>query len=354
VLLSIVVVGHLACRSGGDLPERLSDEEFASLSASLSEPAGAFAHSENLVSNELHFPRTIRTFHLLGASGGVYVGVGPEQNFSYIAATRARMAFIVDIRAENRNLHLLYKALFARSLDRAGFLSRLFSRERPPGLGPDATVDELFSRYERVKPSAGRFEATRREVRDELLAIRGLALTAEDFRWIDYVLHAFYTDGPAIRYDRSRDDAVKGPTYRDLMTATDARGRSRSYLAAEDAFAFVRDLHARNLIVPVVGDFSGSDAIRGVGAYVRARGAVVRSFYGSNVSVYLSREQEGAFCANLAGLPFDSRSWFIGANGLQRFRVRLRACSSASRMDRQQTTTVPLRKTIGLPWAATS
>ena len=67
-------------------------------------------------------------------SGGVYIGVGPEQNFSYIARLRPAMAFIIDIRRENLNLHLFYKALFEVSSDRADFVSRLFSRPRPTGI----------------------------------------------------------------------------------------------------------------------------------------------------------------------------------------------------------------------------
>ena len=70
---------------------------------------------------------------LIQARGGVYIGVGPEQNFTYIARLRPSTAFIIDIRRENRSLHLLYKALFEISRDRADFVSRLFSPARPAG-----------------------------------------------------------------------------------------------------------------------------------------------------------------------------------------------------------------------------
>ncbi len=66
--------------------------------------------------------------------GGVYLGVAPEVNFSYITAIKPRMAFIIDIRRGNLHEHLLYKALFEMASDRADFLSRLFSRKRPAGL----------------------------------------------------------------------------------------------------------------------------------------------------------------------------------------------------------------------------
>ena len=60
------------------------------------------------------------------------MGVGPEQNFSYIAALKPSMAFIVDIRHGNLDVHLMYKALFEMSDNRAEFVSRLFSRNNLP------------------------------------------------------------------------------------------------------------------------------------------------------------------------------------------------------------------------------
>jgi hypothetical protein len=127
------VAAGAACARPSRIPAALTDDEFRHALTAWSEPSGAFVHAGNLVSNETHFPDMIR---LLGSTGGVYVGVGPEQNFSYIAGLRPEIAFIVDIRKENRDLHLLYKALFEVSGDRAEFLARLFSRERPAGPTP--------------------------------------------------------------------------------------------------------------------------------------------------------------------------------------------------------------------------
>ena len=61
------------------------------------------------------------------------MGVGPEQNFTYIVATKPSMAFIVDVRRGNLDLQLMYKALFELSADRAEFVSRLFSQEASGG-----------------------------------------------------------------------------------------------------------------------------------------------------------------------------------------------------------------------------
>jgi hypothetical protein len=333
VLLTVVLcsaaAGQAACGSDfrpSGLPSSLSADELWRLSTALSEPPGAFTHSDNLVSNEAYFVHTIR---LLQSTGGAYIGVGPEQNFSYIARLRPEMAFIIDIRQENRSLHLLYKALFELSADRADFLSRLFSRKRPDDLRRTARVEDLFTAYAAVAPDRGLHDANARSIRERLLEIRGLPLSSDDLAWIDYAFEAFYSDGPDIHYGRSRPKDTPGPSYRALMTATDMRGLSRSFLSSEEGFAFVKDLHSRNMIVPVVGDFAGPAAIRRTADYLRQHGAVVNAFYGSNVEVYLNRDRMRAFCGNLAMLPHDARSWFIGNKDIRAFESKLKGCAPA-------------------------
>lgn len=324
VVLTALLIGTACQRSTA--PAAMSDQEFWRLSEALSEPAGTFSISDNLVSNEPHVAENVRW---LRPSGGTYVGVGPEQNFSYMATLRPAIAFIVDIRRENRNLHLLYKALFELSADRPDFVSRLFSRPRPPELHGDASVDEIFARYDAVAPSPGQYTRTAALVRERLLTTHGLPLSASDLEWIERVLKAFYTDGPNIQFWGARAvDAVR-PSYRQLMTARDTTGQTRSFLSTDEAFRFVKDLETRNLVVPVVGDFGGPGALRRVGDYARAHREEIRAFYGSNVGVYLNAQQTRAFCSSLATLPAASRAWFIESDGVRPLTAKLRACALA-------------------------
>ena len=89
----------------------LSDSAFAALVARISEPGGYF-DSDNLISNESSYLHVLGAMRRLGVAGGAYVGVGPDQNFSYIAQVRPRIAFIIDIRRDNLLQHLLFKSLF--------------------------------------------------------------------------------------------------------------------------------------------------------------------------------------------------------------------------------------------------
>src|SRR5437660_12624058 len=63
--------------------------------------------------------------------GGAYIGVRPDQNFSYIAAVRPEIAFMIDIRRDNLLEHLLFKSLFAMSRNRIEYLCLLFGKPLP-------------------------------------------------------------------------------------------------------------------------------------------------------------------------------------------------------------------------------
>jgi hypothetical protein len=316
---------HHACTTTPPAVRALSDEQFWQLSAHLSEPAGDFTHDDNLVSNEPLYAEFAR---LIRRRGGAYIGVGPEQNFSYIARLAPDVAFVVDIRQDNKRLHLLYKALFELSPDRAEFVSRLFSRPRSPGLQAGASVTELFAAIDAAQPSPHLLAQTRHSVRAQLMTTRRFPLNEDELKSIDDALDAFHADGPAIRYGRSEPTSKEWPSYRTLMTTTDLWGHSQSFLASEETYRVIRDLHSRNLVIPVVGNFAGPHSIRRVGDYIRAQGLLVSAFYASNVEVYLTRTQRRAFCASVGTLPFDDGTHFIGSRRLLPLREKLQACAS--------------------------
>jgi hypothetical protein len=300
------------------LPAALSDRDFWALTIQLSEPDGYFRSNsgspDNLLSNEIDVSTVAAAFAERVTPGGVYLGVGPEQNFTYIAAMRPRMAFIVDIRRGNLHLHLLYKALFELSANRTEFVARLFSRSRPTSLAANASAAALMhAALQLAAVDDEGFKANLRTVTEHLTKTRALPLGADDLAGIDYVYRQFHQFGPAIHYTSSIGGRRGAATYAAMMSAPDAMtGTERTYLATDDNFAFVKSLQTRNLIVPVVGDFAGPKALRAVGAYIRQRGATVSAFYVSNVEMYLQRNGVWpAFCANVAALPLDAASVFI-------------------------------------------
>src|SRR3989442_11839671 len=95
-----VIVTVPSFRAAEPLPARLSDEAFWKMITGFSEEGGYFRF-ENFLSNELAFQYVIPALKELTKPGGVYLGVGPEQNFTYIVALEPKMAFITDIRRQN-------------------------------------------------------------------------------------------------------------------------------------------------------------------------------------------------------------------------------------------------------------
>jgi hypothetical protein len=317
-ILTLVTAWLLLCGTpaprvtGEGLPDRIEDRAFWAIVTDFSEPGGYF-RSDNLVSNETTFQHVIPALQQHATPASAYLGVGPDQNFTYLVALRPRIAFIVDIRRQNMLLHLMYKALMEMSPTRADFLSHLFSREKPAGASTALAADALFAAFEGSQPDAAAFERNLREIDRRLLRQHHFTLSSEDLRAIDYVYRSFFTSGPDIRYSFGRGPGwLPFPSYRDLMIETDGQGSSRSYLASEENYQWLRDLEVRNLIVPLVGDFAGPKALRAVGAYLRARSGTVTAFYTSNVEQYLFRGDEWQrFYSNVGTLPIDERSTFI-------------------------------------------
>jgi hypothetical protein len=140
-------------------------------------------------------------------------------------------------------------------------------------------------------------------IESRLTKTHGLSLSANDLEGIEYAYHAFFSRGYRVR---------ASPSYAELMTQTDNRGRPLSYLQTEEQFLFLKDLESRNLVVPVIGDFAGRKAIRAIAAYLKAHDARVGAFYLSNVEQYLNQDGKwDVFCRNFSGLPLDSSSTFI-------------------------------------------
>jgi hypothetical protein len=314
------------------VPTQLTDEQFWQLSESMSEPDGVF-RSDNLLSNELNFQYVIPDLLAVAKPGRVYMGVGPEQNFSYIAALKPSMVFIVDIRHGNLDVHLLYKALFEMSENRAEFVSKLFSRKQPSGLSATASATQLFAAYRQQQKDKELFESTLKAVIDHLKIKHKFPLSDGDEDGIKWALSNYYNFGPDIYYNAS--DATFAPaivgadpangrrggggssvTYADLMTADDGTGMERSYLANEETFMVLKNLETKNLLVPVVGDFGGPKAIREVAKYLKSVGAMVSAFYLSNVEQYLSNDGKlEDFFSSVATLPIDDTSRFISTGG---------------------------------------
>src|SRR5262245_11011528 len=295
------------------LPTQLGDDAFWNMVSEFSETGGYF-RSDNFVSNETTFQYVIKNLKKT-TPGGVYLGVGPDQNFTYIVAMRPKLAIIFDIRRQNTMQHLMYKAIIEMSSDRADFLSKLFSRTRPENLGKSSTAEELFAAYDGVAPNRQLFVQTFQAIKTQLEEHHNFKLSPDDEASIQYVFSSFYAGGPDLTYNGVTGGGFgrRMPSYAEMMQMTDEGGVNRSYLGTEENFRILQDYQNKNLILPLVGDFAGSKAIRAVGAYLKEHDAFVSAFYVSNVEQYLFQQGDdwSKFYRNVETLPLDATSSFI-------------------------------------------
>jgi hypothetical protein len=281
-------------------------DSFAARIAALSEPAGYF-DTDNLISNERSYLHVAGALEAAAVPGGAYVGVGPDQNFSYIAIARPSLAVIIDVRRDNLLLHLLFKALFEIAGTRVEYLT-LLSGRAPPGTleGWRARPIDALVGYVDAAPRLGPAARAALDARI-IAAVRGFGvpLSDADYGTIRRFHRRFIDDGLSLRFNSTgRPPQRDYPSYRDLLVERDRAGVPRSFLASEAAFQFVKSLQARHLVIPVVGDLSGPTALRAVGDFLRARRAPLVALYASNVEFYLFGDGRfDRFVDNLGRLP---------------------------------------------------
>ena len=308
-------------------PPKLSDTTFWRLVTDFSESNGYF-RSDNFVSNETTYQWVIPELLRTTKPGGVYLGVGPDQNFTLSRSPQA----------EDR-LHLRHPstehvdAPHVQGADRAVDRPRRLRRavvfpaqtSRPRHA---STPEAIFLAYATVPPDSAAYRKNLTAIDDRLVTQHGFKLSDDDLATIKYVYDAFVQAGPDITYNFSQGRGAFGrgrmPTYAELQVATDSDRVHRGYLATEANFRLLKDLETNNLVVPLVGDFAGPKAIRAVGAYVKEHGATVTAFYLSNVEQYLFMGEDDwrRFYANAGTLPIDATSTFIRSafNGMGYYR----------------------------------
>jgi len=273
VLLSASFAVSAAAPQGTGLPAQLSDAEFWRIFTEFSEPGGSYPY-ENFVTNEETIQDVMSVLTKVTKPGGVYLGVGPEQNFTYISGVKPGMAFIFDIRRQNAIEHLMYKAIFEMAPTRAEFVSHLFSIKSPDKVPETARANGLFLAFDGLKGDKAYYTQNLTEIKNTLSKHK-FALSADDLQKVEYIYDVFFRAGPEIDYTFASafpQGMAPAPNYMQEMSDTDADKKPWSFLATEENYRVVRQLEMKNLVIPIVGDFAGSKAIRKVAEYIQQHG----------------------------------------------------------------------------------
>ena len=299
-------------RAADTIPVQIADADFWKMIGDFSERDGDFSVMSIITSNEVDYQTVIPDLRKTVKPGGAYIGVGPEQNFTYMSAMRSKLGFVIDIRRDNMLEHLMYKALFEISKDRVDFISRLFAR-RPAGTVSGTTARAIMSAFSNSKVDSVLYRDTLRAIEAQLLTTHHFPISSSDIKRIEYLYNTFSMQG-VLSFSSSL--SFKSPGYTYLMTTDDRSGTNWSFLASEANYQFIQELQRKNLIIPLVGDFAGPKAIRAVGQYLKEHGSTAALFYLSNVEYYISPPRAAqktweSYCRNIAFLPADANSMVI-------------------------------------------
>ena len=284
--------------SYGELIEQLSEE-------------GGYFDTDNLISNETAYVQVVED---LEPTGGVYIGVGPEQNFHYIGRLRPSWAFIVDIRYDNMLHHLLLNALLTNAETPMDYLCWLFSRRCETS--PDSDdFDALLAAVDAGEPDEALYRQNLKAIFDHVDERLQVELSDDERRAIGFIYHSYFEEQLALRFrTHGRRPMPHHPTYRRLLTEEGSDGGLGHFLSRPDDYAFVRELALSGRLVPVVGDFAGEHALRSIGRFVEEQGETVTAFYVSNVEFYLMRNGVfPAYVENLRSWPLADSAQFIRA-----------------------------------------
>lgn len=317
VLLLLAVGWNARPRS-----QALDDDEFSAWVEQCSEAPREFI-SDNWVSNETDYAEVVRQLTPRLRPGQVYIGVGPEQNFSYIAAMDPAYAFIVDVRRGNLLQHLFYKVLFETSDRPQQWLARLLGRSTPRSDDYATWLREL----EALDPDP-RVQAEVRQLLRARLQQWGLDLRRGDGVFLLRMQSVFAQAGLGLRfsYRQSQPEEPQFPTFGEVLRATDSTGQWGCFLAHPEAYQRLCRMQRENRIVPLVGDFASWRAFSKLSRLLHRRRLNVGLFYASNVEFYLMPRGvpgsgQEAFVFNLEALPTSAQSLLL--------RTRLAAPGSA-------------------------
>ena len=289
------------------------DIPFKQLVETLSEK-DAYYFSHNYVSNESSFLQVAPALPKRAKHGGAFVGVGPEQNFTYIALVRPDIAFVVDIRRRNMLLHLLYKAIFEEATSRSHFLALLLTRPYDAASAPpaEASIDDVIAHATKQPTSREAFDTLHARLLARIVDEYKVDLSLMDRIALKESHKEFHDKQLDIRFElhvKSREDY---PTLQKLLTARDPAGVQSCFLASEEPFRFVQRMEKENRIVPVVGDFAGDKAIPGIARYMTEHDIPLNTFYASNVEEYLINDNKWPqWTRNIDAFPIHDQSLFL-------------------------------------------
>jgi len=198
-------------------------------------------------------------------TGGVFIGIGADQNYMLVGWSRPELAIMADFDKYVVAVHDVYAAFFAAAETPSAFFRLWESVNR--SRAKDA-IRAYFPDKAKRKKVWGMYKYSRKLVEGRLVWLR--------------------------RHMKKKGVAC---------VWTDA-----------DQYSFVRDLVRAGRVVAVLADLTGSKALAGIGDAARELKLPVRTLFTSNAEHYFDFTKN--FRANILGLPIDDKSLVLRTRSL--------------------------------------
>jgi hypothetical protein len=192
--------------------------------------------------------------------GGVFIGVGTDQNYTMAGWARPELLVLLDFDQMVVDLHKVYRLIFLASASPEEFQEWWSFRK----------TKELRKLVVATYPRKS-------EQRDIFLAL-----------------------------NNSRATVAKN--LQDVVARYRQAGVSM-FLTDPAQFAYLRALFQNDRVLMVRGDLTATRTLADLAQVLKAQGRVVRALYLSNAEQYFAYTP--AFRENVLGLPYDERSWIL-------------------------------------------
>jgi hypothetical protein len=209
----------------------------------------------NEVRHDVYFP-------YVAGKGGVYVGVGSDQNYTIAAVAGSELVFLMDIDQSVVDLHRCYEALIEASPDPQTLYQR-WSAE-----GEADSLKVLETAY------AGLPEPDRRRI---------------------------------IRLYRAARETVY--IHLDRVLRRQHEGKPSTWMSNPDMYAHIKKLFEADRVRMMAGDLTGPNSLQTVATAARGLDLPVRVVYLSNAEEYFEYVKQ--FVANIDGLPGDGETMVL-------------------------------------------
>ena len=202
-------------------------------------------------------------------SGGVFIGLGTDQNYLMAAWAKPEVLVPLDFDQMVVNIHYVFRVIFLKAKTPEEFIS-LWSEEN------EASTRELLK-----TAYADRSEAFRKGI-----------------------LRAFKQGAKFVRRRLTR------------IVKSFGRLGIPTFLSDQGQYQYIVDMFKANRIFPVRGDLTAQKTVKQVGDAARKCGLTIRTLYLSNAEQYFKFTDD--YRNNMLSLPFDDKTYVIRTAGTKR------------------------------------